>query len=250
MRLWDLAGRIALVTGGASGLGQAIAEGLDQHGATVVVADLNAEGARAVAARLVHKPMAVPVDVTQSASVERMVEEIVSRYSRIDVAFNIPGTNVRKPLVDLTDEEWERVIRLNLTGVFYCARAVGRIMLAQGAGSMVNMASARGIVGGPRQSVYSASKAAVIQLTRCLALEWAPMVRVNALAPGYMETPLVKSIVRDAGLYERMKKLHAMGRFGKAEEVVGAAVFLASDASSFITGTVLSVDGGWTAGCG
>jgi gluconate 5-dehydrogenase len=248
MGSWNLEGRIALVTGGASGLGRAIAHGLDCHGARVVVADVNLEGATSVASALTHDPVAIQVDVTRSASVELMAKDTVSRCRRIDVAFNIPGVNVRKPLVDLSDDEWDSVIRVNLTGIFYCARAVGRIMLSQGSGSMINMSSARGVLGGVNQAVYSASKAAVIQLTRCLALEWAPTVRVNALAPGYIETPLVKQAMAESEWYEKMRNLHALGRFGQPEEVVGAAVFLASEASSFVTGAVLAVDGGWTAG--
>jgi gluconate 5-dehydrogenase len=269
-RMFDLAGRVALVTGAASGIGRAIALGLDACGAHIALADRDAAGARAVAAKLRHASLVVEVDVTQEAQVRAMVETVATKFGHIDVSFNIPGINVRKPALELTTDEWRAVVEVNLNAVFLCAREVGKVMLQQHKGSpgnpaknagrstgsagrsssMINMASARGLTGGPGQSVYSATKAGVIQMTRCLALEWAPHVRVNAIAPGYLRTPLVREIMKDAAWFERIRNLHAMRRFGEPEEVVGAAIFLASDASTFVTGAVLSVDGGWTAGQG
>jgi gluconate 5-dehydrogenase len=248
-QLFRLDGRVALVTGAASGLGRAIALGLDAVGAQVVLADIDLAGARAVAAALANPSLAVQADVTDEASTRAMVASALGSFGRIDVSFNIPGTNVRKPLTELSLEEWQRVIGLNLDGMFLCAREVGAVMVRQGGGSMVNLSSARGLLGGANQSVYSVSKAGAAQLTRCLALEWAPHnVRVNALAPGYISTPLVASAMQDAAWYEQMRALHPQGRFGRPEEIVGAAIFLASEASSFVTGAVISVDGGWTAG--
>lgn len=247
-RMFDVAGRVALVTGAASGIGRAIALGLDACGARVVLADRDAGGARAVADRLQHESLLVEVDVTREAAVQALVERVLARFGRIDVSFNIPGINVRKPAVELTTEEWHSVMDVNLNGAFLCAREVGKVMLQQRQGAMINIASVRGLTGGTNQSVYSVTKAGMIQMTRCLALEWAPYVRVNAIAPGYLETPLVKGAMQDTAWFERMRNLHAMKRFGKPEEVVGAAIFLASDASTFVTGAVLSVDGGWTAG--
>jgi gluconate 5-dehydrogenase len=247
-KLFDLSGRVALVTGAASGLGRAIALGLDRFGAQVVLADLDASGSQQVADHLRQKSMFINVDVTDPEQARSMVDGIMGQCGRLDVAFNVPGITVRKPVVDMSDEEWRKVMDVNLNGVFWCAREEGRVMLRQGFGSVVNMGSARGIFGGPSQSSYSASKAAVIHLTRCLAMEWAPIVRVNALAPGHMATPFVKPIMKDPERYDSMRRLEAMKRFGLPEEIVGPAVFLASDASSFVTGAVLSVDGGWTAG--
>jgi len=259
-RMFDLAERVALVTGAASGIGRAIALGLDACGAHIVLADRDVAGAQAVAARLNHESLVVEVNVTREADVQAMVEKVRAKFGQIDISFNIPGINVRKPAVELTMEEWHSVVAVNLNGAFLCAREVGKVMLQQQRGSpaksagrsssMINMASVRGLTGGTSQSVYSVTKAGVIQMTRCLALEWAPHVRVNAIAPGYLETPLVKGVMKDTAWYERMRNLHAMRRFGKPEEVVGAAIFLAADASSFVTGAVLSVDGGWTAGQG
>jgi NAD(P)-dependent dehydrogenase (short-subunit alcohol dehydrogenase family) len=247
-QLFRLDGKVALVTGAASGLGRAIALGLDAVGAQVLAADINLSGAEEVAGALRKESGALHVDVTDEESVRVMVASALERYGRIDVCFNIPGTNVRKPLTELTLAEWRRVSGLNMEGMFLCARELGRVMLRQQQGSMVNLASARGLLGGANQSVYSVSKAGAAQLTRCLALEWAPWVRVNALAPGYMTTPLVEAAMQDAEWQAGMQALHPLGRFGRPDEIVGPAIFLASEASSFVTGAVLSVDGGWTAG--
>jgi len=246
--LFDLTGRVALVSGAASGLGRAIALGLDAHGARVVLTDRDADGLAAVAAGLAQPSLTVVADIANTSAVVAMVADAVAGFGRLDVGVLVPGTNVRKPVLDLSDEEWDRVIDLNLSAMFHCAREVGRAMVAQGSGSMILMASARGLTGGRAQAAYSASKAGVVGLTRCLAWEWAPHVRVNALAPGYMATPLVRQIARDPAWWEATRALHALDRVGDPEEIVGPAVFLASDASSFVTGTVLAVDGGWTAG--
>jgi len=249
-QMFDLKERVALVTGAASGIGRAIALGLDAYGARIVLADRDPVGAQTVASKLHNEALVVEVNVTKEDEVQAMVERALSRFGRIDISFNIPGINVRKPAVELTASEWRSVVEVNLNGAFLCAREVGKVMLRQQKGSMISIASARGLTGGPGQSVYSVTKAGLVQMTRCLALEWAPHVRVNAIAPGYLKTPLAKEIMKDVAWYERIRNLHAMKRFGEPEEVVGAAVFLASDASSFVTGAILSVDGGWTAGQG
>lgn len=246
--LFDLSGRVALVSGAASGLGRAIALGLDAYGAQVVLADQNVEGAQEVQSALSRPSLIIGVDVTDASQVTDMVNNTVSEYGRIDIAFLLPGVNVRKPALELQDEEWERVMNVNLTAVFRSAREIGQVMVEQQHGSMILMASARGLTGGKRQGAYSASKAGVIGLTRVLAWEWAPYVRVNALAPGYLATPLVSQIAADPEWWQETEQLHALGRIGNPEEIVGPAIFLASDASSFVTGSTLVVDGGWTAG--
>lgn len=246
--LFTLKDRVALVTGAASGLGRAVALGLDAFGAQLVLADRDAKGLAAVGAALTEPALVLETDVSDPLQVTAMLEAALRRFGRLDVGVLMPGTNVRKPALDLTDTEWERVIDLNLTAMFQSAREVGRVMVDQGSGSMILMASARALTGGRTHAAYSASKAGVIGMMRCLAMEWAPRVRVNALAPGYMATPLVQQIADDPVWWKATQDLHALGRVGDPEEIVGPTVFLASDASSFITGTVLTVDGGWTAG--
>jgi gluconate 5-dehydrogenase len=246
--LFDLHGRVAVVTGAASGLGRAITLGLDAYGAHIVLADRDAQGMADVAAALTQPALVVETDVTEPASVTRMVQAALERFRRIDIGLLMPGINVRKPVLELSDADWERVLDLNVTAMFRSARDIGRVMVAQGSGSLVLMASARAVTGGRAQAAYSASKAAIVGMMRCLALEWAPHVRVNALAPGYMATPLVEQIAHDPVWWQETEALHALGRVADPEEIVGPALFLASDASSFVTGAVLAVDGGWTAG--
>lgn len=246
--LFDLTGRTALVTGAASGLGREIARALDAYGAQVIVADINEEGCRRVAESLRAPAAVLTVDVRSEEALQGMVEHIREKIGRLDAAFLLPGTNIRKPALELSAEEWDRVVELNLTATFLSARTVGRMMVEQGGGSLVLMASARGLTGGRNQVVYTATKHGVVGLTRSLAWEWAPAVRVNALAPGYMATPLVEEFARDPERWRGIEQLHAMHRVARPEEIAGPAIFLASDASSFVTGSILSVDGGWTAG--
>ena len=246
--MFDLTESTAIVTGGASGLGRQIARGLDAFGASVVVADVDVSGARETLARLDGDGRVVETDVTDRSSLEGLRDETLNAFGSYEVVFNVPGTNTRIPTLELTEERWREIVDLNLTGVFRCAKVLGEPLVEQGEGRMINMASALGLVGLPNQSAYASSKGGVVQLTRVLAAEWAPDVRVNALAPGYMETPLVREAMEDDEWYESMRRLHLLDRFGDPEEVVGPAVFLASEASSFVTGSVLTVDGGWTAG--
>jgi len=244
--MFDLSGQRAIVTGAGSGLGRAIALGFDARGAAVVVADIDGEAAAEVADACTNG-VAMEVDVTDDTSLRSLRERVRSEYGEYQTLCNVPGINTRKPVFDLSFEEWQDVIRLNLDGMFQAAKILGEPLVDAGDGSVINMASVRGIDGGADQSAYSASKGGVIQLTKVLAAEWAPDVRVNALAPGYMKTPLVRDAMADREWYERMRGGHLLDRFGEPEEVAGAAVFLASDAASFVTGSILTVDGGWTA---
>ncbi|WP_225333512.1 SDR family NAD(P)-dependent oxidoreductase [Halomicrobium urmianum] len=245
--MFDLSGKTAIVTGAASGLGRAIALGYAARGATVVCADVDEAGASEVADATDGSASGEYVDVTDAGSLAALRDRVLDEHGSYEVLCNVPGMNVRKPVTELSETEWREVIELNLTGVFLAAKTLGVPLVERGGGSVINMASIRGIDGGPDQSAYSASKGGVIQLTKVLAAEWAPDVRVNALAPGYMKTPLVREAMADREWYEAMRDGHMLERFGEPEEVVGPAVYLAADASSFVTGSVLTVDGGWTA---
>lgn len=239
-------GRVALVIGGATGIGYAIANALVRYGATVYIGGRTEDVGRRSAAEL--GVTYLPTDVADTTSVERTVAEVLSQSGRLDIAVNGAGARLNKPAEDTTDDEWDAVFATNLTGVFRCCRAEGRVMLEQGAGSIVNVASMSAqVVNRPqRQSAYNSSKAGVVQYTKSLAAEWgARGVRVNALSPGYTETAMTALSRAKPEIAGAWLANTPMNRFAQPDEIAGAAVFLASDASSFVTGIELVVDGGY-----
>jgi NAD(P)-dependent dehydrogenase (short-subunit alcohol dehydrogenase family) len=248
--LFDLKGKTALVTGAASGLGRAIAIGLAAHGADVVTADLNLAGAEATAGvirDLGRRTGAIAVDVRDWDQVAAMVEQAASTLGSIEIAFNVPGINVRKPALEITPEEFRSVIDVNLIGVFHCAKAIGAHMVARGGGRMVNIASMMGHIGGQNSAPYTASKHAVVGLTKVLALEWAGAgVRVNALCPGFARSALTAPWLANSDLVAWREEQTPLGRIADPWEMVGPSLFMVSDASHFMTGASLIVDGGWT----
>ena len=250
---FKLPGRVALVTGGASGIGYCIVEALAEAGAVVTIADLNQGDIDAAAAKLAEKGHAadgVVMDVTDAARVAKVADDLVRKHGRVDILVNNAGiARSEIPAEAMEDERWLNVLDVNLNGSFWCARAFGRHMLAAGSGAIVNVGSMSGfIVNRPQgQSHYNASKAAVHHLTKSLAAEWAPRgVRVNAVAPTYIATPINAFADRNSEMYHRWIDGTPMGRLGEPEEVASVVLFLASDAASLMTGSIVLVDGGYS----
>jgi len=248
---FSLAGKVALVTGAGRGLGRAGALALAGAGADCVLVSRTRSQLEETAAAvegLGRQALVAPADARNRAEVEAAVAAAVARFGRIDILFNNAGTNIRKPVVEMTDEEWHTVMETNVKGAFVVARAVARQMIAQGGGAIINTSSASSIVPERDKVIYASSKGAILQFTKGLAMELAPHgIRVNAIAPGYMLTPLVKGYLDgDAERRKRILSRIPLGRVGQPEEIGGALVFLASEASRYITGASVAIDGGWT----
>jgi len=250
-----LEGKVAIVTGGAAGIGRAIVEKFLEEGASVAIADRDLEGAaraaeelcRAGDARSARRTLPVEADVSDANAVQRMADAVHAAYGRIDILINNAGIRFLNPLLEQTEEEWRRTLDVNLTGPFLCCKAVITYMLRSGKGKIVNVSSVAGQFGRPLRSAYCASKGGEIAFTRAAALDMKGRnIYINALAPALIDTPLNAGFAGDAGLASTWGKELIVERWGKPSDVAEAALFLASDASDFITGTVLTVDGGWT----
>lgn len=252
MEKMRLDGKVALVTGASRGLGRGMALGLAEAGADLVVVARSLErleGAVSEARALGRRCLPVEADVSREEEVKRMVEEALGEFGRIDILVNNAGINYREASEHYPLDEWERVLSVNLTGTFLCCREVGRVMIEQRRGKIINVASLTSVIGVRTIPAYSASKGGVAQLTKVLAVEWAKYnIQVNAIGPGYFRTDLTEPLFQDPERRRWVESRIPMGRWGTPEDLKGAVVFLASEASDYITGQVLFVDGGWLAG--
>ncbi len=246
---FDLTGKVAIVTGGGRGLGRAIARGFAQQGASVVVTGRTVATLEATAAELGPDAMAHAGDVAVEADVLALRDAVMARFGRIDILVNNAGVNpIYKPIETTTLDEWQHIVGINLTGTFLCAKYIGGSMVAAGSGSVINISSVAGHVGLRRSVPYCATKGGAELMTKALALDWAAKgVRVNCIAPGYFETDLTAGMIANEALSTRLLGQTPMGRFGRDPDIVGAAIFLASDASAYVTGQSLAVDGGYLA---
>ena len=251
MKLFDLSGKVALVTGGNGGIGLGMAEGLAAAGASVVVAGRNEEKNAAAVAKLQAAGGTVDAIVADVASVEGardLIEETARRHQRLDVLIANAGTNLRKPPETYTPEEWRSVLTINLDAVFWCAQAAYPHFCRAGGGKLVTIGSMMSIFGASFAAPYAASKGGVVQLTRALACAWAKdNVQVNAILPGWIDTDLTQGARRDVpGLQAKVEQRTPAGRWGVPDDLAGLAVFLSSPASDFVTGTAIPVDGGYS----
>lgn len=249
---FDLTGRVAVITGGGGGIGGAIARGLAQQGAAVLIVDVEAQRGEAAAHALRQEgfpAQAFPTDVTDPAALERAFDTAQERLGGFDILVNNAGMSQRTPAEAYPDDDLERMVRVNLNGVFFAMRGAARRWIEAGTrGRIVNLASFASVVADPLSAPYAATKGAVLQLTRTCAVEWAPHgIRVNAIGPGYTRTDMTRGALGEPETHARILERTPLGRVAEPDEMVGAAVFLASDASSYVTGHLLMVDGGWTA---
>lgn len=250
--LFALNGNVAVVTGGSRGLGFEMAMALAEAGADIVIgsrteADVT-KAATNIAESTGRKTLGLVLDVTDKTSVESFIEQALEQFGKIDILVNSAGINVRAPIGQITDDDWHRIQEVNVTGVFYCCRAVSDHMVRAGYGRIINIGSALSLVGLEERLSYTASKGAVVQMTRTLALELAQKgVTVNCICPGPFATDINKPVMEDPQATAKLLSNVPMDRWGRLEEIKAPVVFLASPATSYVTGAVLTVDGGWTA---
>jgi NAD(P)-dependent dehydrogenase (short-subunit alcohol dehydrogenase family) len=252
MAMFPLNRKTAIVTGASRGIGEAIAKGFANAGADLILVSRNREALEKVAGEIGgvgRKAHPIIADIAVPEDIQRAVDAASKVFPRIDILVNNAGISpVLKRAEELGLNEWENILRVNLTGTFLFCQAVGKVMIQQGGGKIINMVSVGAVVGFPRQVGYCATKGGILQLTKVLALDWARFnIQVNAIGPSYLETELTKGMRESKAISENLLRRTPMGRFGKPEEVVGAAIYLASDASSYVTGQTLFVDGGWLA---
>ncbi len=251
LNLFDLSGKVGLVTGGSRGIGKTLALALADAGSDVIVTDLLAPQGEDVVKEIRRrnkKSLFIKADLSQKMEIEKMVSETVTHFGRIDILINNAAINIFSPAEEFPLEDWNKVLSVNLTAVFLCAQAVGKVMIEQKKGKIINIASVGGMTGTYRQAVaYDSSKAGVINLTRSLAVEWGKYhINVNAIAPGMTETDLTRKRLEDKEFYEYFTKRIPLGKIGQPEYLVGPILFLSSEASDWMTGQTIVLDGGQT----
>ena len=246
----NLTGKIAIVTGASRGLGKAMALGLAEAGADLAIVSRGMEQLKAAASeieQLGRKALPIAADISSLKDVNAMVGKAMDEFGRIDILVNNAGTTAIMPAEELTEEGWDRV-DVNMKSTFFCAQAVGKVMMEQRAGKIINTTSILSVIGVPMSTPYAASKGAITQITKTLAIEWAKYnINVNAIGPGYFRTELTKALQEDETRSERILSRIPLGRWGDPDDLKGAVVFLASEASDYITGQTMYV-GGWLAG--
>ena len=248
---FDLTGKVAIVTGAGRGMGYHIALALAKYGADIVVCSRTVSELERVGAeieKLGRRVLIQQMDVTRIPEIYAMVEQSTKAFGHIDILVNNAGVNITQWAVDVTEEAWDKVVDTNLKALFFCAQAVGKVMIRQKKGKIINISSQTGTVAIPQRAAYCSSKGGVNQLTKLLAIEWAQYnINVNAIAPTFIETPFSKPMFEKEGFREYVLGNIPLGRVGQPEDVVGGVIYLASEASDLVTGHVLLIDGGWTA---
>ena len=247
---FDLTGKVALVTGAGRGMGYDFALALAEYGADLIICSRTLselEKLRDEIQARGRRVLAIQADITQIPRIHAMVAEAVRTFGRIDILVNNAGINIPQFAIDVTEENWDKVMNINLKALFFTAQAVGKVMIAQKGGKIINISSQVGTVAIPRRAAYCSSKGGVNQLTKLLALEWAPYnINVNAVSPTFLETPFTEPMFKDEAFRRYVLGNIPLGRLGKTSDVTGAVIYLASSASDLVTGHILLVDGGWT----
>jgi NAD(P)-dependent dehydrogenase (short-subunit alcohol dehydrogenase family) len=252
LNFFDLSGKVAIVTGGSRGLGRSMALALADGGAHVIIIDILISQAKEVAKEILRKgveSLAIKADVTKPREVQKMVSQVMKHFGRIDILINNAGINIIAPAENFAVKDWEKVLNINLKGVFLCSQVVGKVMIKQKKGKIINIASIHGLVGSIHHAVaYNSSKAGVINLTRALAIEWGKNnINVNAIAPGIIETDLTRERLENKKYCKYWIDRTPLGRIGKPEDLIGAVIYLSSEASNWLTGQTIVIDGGYTA---